>query len=310
MLLVLALVAGVVAFFVIDSRVGLRAAPTVAHEEVLDPASTIRMALKPERGFDFIRELVVSRAPDTPDWAMSLGLPREIAVTMEMSEADPRFDVALFMNPSRFGPTINQMMGPAMLQNTSEVLEWSPPGLSLIRPGVLQGLGTYAIDGAIVQEWERDWEVGGRRSELPFSGEHLLEMNIDNRDNILFVLAKASILDGMGENERTIVYDVIRANSSINLTLDPAGAEGFDLVLTMHTREDAKEGAESLTRNLIGLGIMAARPQLLETYGLTMDGKAVVEGRDVVGRYTLGPRERVIGMLLGEALPAAAEPAS
>lgn len=298
----LAIIAVVAALIYFNSVYGLTDAPRITHAEVLDPKADVRLIIQPAKALDLVAEVIRRTQQDLQPGAepyLEYFLPNEIALTMDINDDKPVFDTALFVNERKFGRVIAEGLSPMLMNSPSTTLRWNPPGMTVIRRGVLEARGEYAIPEEIVKEWEADWWTGNQFDALEVKSVHFIETIIDNRDGALFIPMKMVEDPNMSDMEKGGIYSNLKTISDLRITIDPIGTESFAINVTANFKEDAREKAPNGVRNLLNIATSEARAPLQQNLGLNLDGEAEVVGRSVVGEFTLGPQSRLLELMTG-----------
>lgn len=304
-LFVLLAISGVVAFQVMDKKLGIRLAPAISHEVLAMNGSRIRMVIKPELLSPYLIEFMPKDVEiDTHGFELQRVLneilPREIAILAHADMGAQCMHLTLFANEKRGGPFVTELINKKNPLEKMAQIVWAGLGFELRERGMVVAEGTLPIPGAVEAELLKIWPIRSQQAPATIQGNNQVELVIDNMNgDILALTAAVATASGKSwENLRKeqVAEMAIGVIQSIGVARVAANMVDKDTAeINLNITADANSGA-GLQFLISGIGLPELKVLLKEEYGLilTGDSKWDETANAVVGNYTLTGLEAFI----------------
>lgn len=273
--------------------------PIVPHETYATENTDARAVLSLRHAADFLREFVPEEAytnRNVPPGIQRLlkedfagVLPHEVALLGGADYANNRYEIILFINQRYFAMLVPMAFNQRRVPQFLPMLEWKDgePGLKYDNASVAHGTAYLPFPPEVGDAVAAHWDIAGAPAVAPpVSGEHTLEVVIDNRDGDLLALVLAvANLYGFSPDMMTavpqfqavpsILRDIAWARVAGDMADDGALVADVELV----AGEAPSIGLTATVPMLANAMALPQINQLLSDYGLKIEGElAYVDG--------------------------------
>jgi len=288
LIVVLCLIAAlVVAALVVDNKFGvIWGSPRVSHDTLVKPETRAVLSLDVPRAKDFIKRQFL-KGINVPDSVIPYALPYEAGVIISPDYVLGELKLTLFVNDRRLAPVILEKANGFKLPSPLD--QWFPEKMIEKRSGLLERDGEAKMDKLFLAKLRTLWSKPAPTDTLKIEGGHTAELVLDNRDGSLLAMASA-VAASRGFDLSNVLTEgrmgVFTNIGSIRLQGDILPDDSVKILLTI---ECTPESDEAMAK-VLGMGLEMGFNQLqmmAKMKGLSIAGKAIVEGKKVKGEYTL-----------------------
>lgn len=288
LVVVLCLIAAVVvAALVADSKFGvIWGSPRISHDTLVKPETRAVLSLDVPRVKDFIKRQYL-KGVNVPDSVIPYALPYEAGLVINPDYILGEMNMTLFVNDRRLAPVILEKANEFKLPSPLD--EWFPEKMAAKQRGLLRRDGVAKMDKLFLAKLKTLWNKPALTDTLKIEGGHTAELVLDNRDGSLLAMASAAA-SSKGFDLSSVLTDgrmgVFTNIGSIRLQSDIMPDDSLKLLLTIECTPEADEAMAKV----LGMGLEMGFNQLqmmAKMKGLTISGKATIEGKKVKGEYTL-----------------------
>ncbi len=293
----LMVVIGIVALVVADRKFAVRRSPAISHASFVGPETRVHIAVWPGQAEETLVALIDAAVPEKQrpsSWVLRRLLPNEVAILMEPNVQAGVIGVTAFVNEQRLGPVIRDAVNGANIAKSVPSVRWAPEGMVAEKRGVLTLRGEVPIDATTTRFTREFWPEPPPAAPLPLEGGHTIEVVLDNRDGGTFTTLSALELlkSSDGTNNPDFYVRMLRNVSWVRVSADSTGPGEMALTCRLEPRPDVEDDFPGSLQLFLDMGIAQGR-QALEAKGATLTGSSRIEGKTVIGEYTITGLEKL-----------------
>ncbi|HNR36757.1 MAG TPA: hypothetical protein PKO36_16385 [Candidatus Hydrogenedentes bacterium] len=288
LIVVLCLIAAVVvAALVVDSKFGvIWGSPRIPHATLVKPETRAMLSVDVPRAKDFIKRQFLKNLR-VPDSVIPYALPYEAGLIVTPDYVLGEMNMTLFVNDRRLAPVIADKVNGFKLPAPMD--EWFTEKMAAKQRGLLRRDGTAKMDKLFLAKLKTLWNKPAPGDTLKIEGGHTLELVLDNRDGSLLAMASA-VASAKGFDLSTVLTEgrmgVFTNIGSIRLQGDILPDDSIKLLLTVECTPEAEEAMAKVLGMALEMGFNQLQ-MMAKMKGISIEGKAAVEGKRVRGEYTL-----------------------
>lgn len=283
-LIVVALVAGAIAFYIANDRYGVLTARAVNHDLIAKPDTRLRIAVDTIRLGEDLAPYLPENMP-VPGWLpwdvpglLPKVLPHEVAILGGSNYRENAFDLTVFINEQKGGPAL-----PAYLNNQVRfkqrfpAVEWSDRGFHMEERGIVSIDGQLPLPGGLEDAIFEIWPFDPPEDTLKLRGGHTAEGVIDNRSGDLITIIgglaplwNTSLERLKAHQQLGAALTLLEQVDEIRLAVDFKNQDTLLLQLRAHTDQDTGGQLEFF----IGMALVQIAQQVKAQYGLVLESEA------------------------------------
>jgi len=313
-----------------EQRYGLSLAPEVSHEVFATNEDRVRFVVRPEFLLPYIEDYSSEEAEtdimghSTKDIFRQF-IPREIALMARADLPSDKIYLTLFANERRGGPFIEEWINSMNVLSRIPGVNWNPGGLELRGRGSLVAEGNIVFPESYKESRLEYWPLYSMEQVLTVSGDHLLELVIDNSNgdiltffaimaaflgedwqNIIGYLFTVPILGHFGpppspvEFYEPAVSVILPVLESIHINANIKNKDTIMVLLSM--RVEPEKGP--YISDLISLFTYYALKEWLKTHlNLILDGSLQWDEKQnlIIGSYSVSGMQQKLKNIIGSA---------
>ncbi len=291
---------------------GLSMAEPVSHETLVAPDTRLRALLQPDKLIGTLMDYVPQGSLESklPSWipmnleeSLPKVLPREVALLANPNYAAGDIDMTLFVNERRGGPAVMNWLNENNPLADIPMVKWDPALVQMPERGTLTLDAALNMPAGIEENVLEHWSHDPPAAPLSISGEHALEVVLDNRNGASMVLAATiSELNGQSweqlrnKQEFGLVLGFLKAIQWIRLGADVTARD--EITIKMHI--DSKNNLEFIH----AMAFPELQNTLKKDTQLDLQGSAKWNEKQsaLVGTYTLTGYDKLIRPQVAAAL--------
>ncbi|HOD48636.1 MAG TPA: hypothetical protein PLJ71_00260 [Candidatus Hydrogenedentes bacterium] len=291
-------VVGIIAFVVADRKFAVLKSPEFSHSSYVTPDTRVQIAAWPGRGEDTLTALLEAAFPEDQrpsSWVVRRILPQEVAILIAPDVPQGSAAVTGFVNDQRLGPVIRDAVNSANISKSVPTVRWANEGMVLEKRGVLTLRGETRIDRLTQDLTGKTWAGYAVAGPLELEGGHAVEAVLDNRDGGAFaVLSAFRLLVGAdGKNNPEFFVGMFANVASMRVFADFTGPQDVALTLRIDCRPDVEEDIPGSLQFFLDMGIAQGKKEV-ESKGAALNGASRLEGKSVVGEYTISGLDKLV----------------
>ena len=194
-LAVIGVIAGGIAFYVMNGRFGLLTAHVVGHDLIAKPDTRLRIAVDTKRLGTELTPYLPEELP-VPGWLpwdvptlLPRVLPHEIAILGGSDYADSAFNLTVFINEQKGGPALPEYLNNQFkFQDRFPQIPWAEAGFHMEERGIVSIDGRLPLPLGLEDTILDLWSLDPPEDTLKLHGGHLAEGVIDNRNGEIITL--------------------------------------------------------------------------------------------------------------------------
>lgn len=315
---------------VLDGKFGLFQAPRTAYSEIAGLNWPLRIVVEPQAIGEQLVERIKAGNANIPNWIADprvIGqiLPREFTILAAPDAAANTLSIAGFVNENRFGPVLEPVL--RELPDSLANVNWAPEGLQYPQRGAFIVRGALPLDTAATDYFAGQWTRTAYQPPLETVGGHFVEVLLDNRTGMGFLLTVMSIAATdptllvapdpdaevapevrMAQAQMTFLINSLKKVDALRLYADPAVDDTLAISLDIACDPAAGRSGPETVKTVLDTGLGQLQELLLAGYGIDLQGKTRIEGEKLVGEFTAKPFSAVLAMVI-QTEPATAESA-
>ncbi len=301
-LLVVIVVVAAIALGVVESKYAvLRNAPRVSHATAATAGTRVRVVVDPALAQDQIYQILCDFTPPEQrpsEWAFGKLLPQEFAILLDPDLALGDVRIKAFVNERRLGPVIVKLANENGLQGQLSArfpqVQWAAGGLTHPAHGTLLVEGSMPVSQPVLAKVSEIWAGPASADSLPIRGGHFIETVLDNRDGGAFAALVALNPAFVNSKEMQMAGGVLGKIHALRMHADPITTDEMAIQLRIECDPNGEENPAETFKFLLELSLPNIKKEIEQKHGLILEGASKVEGRDLVGDYTLTGLDAVL----------------
>lgn len=251
-----------------------------------------------------ISNLMGDDAP--PEWIINTSLPYELGILVSTDTAARHCTATCYVNTRRLTPLLLQRLNAAIPETYGRFTLTSNDAVES-PDGIIQWSMSAPLDAAVVARAARSATSKETRTGAENTGDHLIEVVLDNRSGGLYplfevLLAGPIVMPDGSPIDADELAEFIGKVDTITAAADyHAGVCSVNVELTCAAEASATD--VEMMHSLLSFCSHFVAATLRETYSASVHGDALVYERSVRGAYTVTNLERAVESLHGRVAP-------
>ena len=280
----------IIAAVVVNAKFGvIVASPRVSYEKLVKPETRIQVVANVPLFKDFIEKKYL-KGTSVPPWVLPLALPYEAALVVDPEYALNDAKVTLFVNDKRLAPIILEQANRLKIPPPFD--QWFADKMVSKGSGQLVREGRATLDRTLVGQLREQWKGAKVSEPLHLEGGHMIEAALDNRDGgamaaLLGAAAPFAAQKGIdigGALNSDMAKPIVPNIKSLRVQVDLPPDNTLKLRIALECDPSMVQMINMFFQMALqpkGSGTFPSLPELANNAGITLQGKAAVNGNVV-----------------------------